>query len=245
MSGLGKWLAGGLGWALGGPIGALFGFAIGSMFDGGSATTVYNTQNKSDKRYHTTRGDFDISLLVLSAAVMKADGKMLKAELDYVKDFFIRQFGKAFTEQRMVVFRDLLKKDLHLPEVCEQIRSNMEHPTRLQLMYYLFGLAAVDGNVHKEEYIVIEHIARRLSISDADFKSLKAMYYKDTESAYQILEIDQLATDEELKKAYRKMAIKYHPDKINHLGDEVKKAATEKFQKVQDAYERIKKERGI
>ena len=245
MSGIGKWIAGGLGWALGGPIGALFGFAIGSMFDGGTETTVYNTQNKSDKKYNTTKGDFDISLLVLSAAVMKADGVMLKAELDYVKDFFIRQFGKAFTEQRMVMFRELLKKDLHLPEVCEQIRSNMEHPTRLQLMYYLFGLAAADGSVHKEEYLVIEDIARRLAISEVDFKSLRAMYYKDTDSAYLVLEIDKTATDEELKKAYRKMAVKYHPDKINHLGDEVKKAATEKFQKVQDAYERIKKERGI
>jgi DnaJ like chaperone protein len=245
MSGFGKWIAGGLGWALGGPIGALFGFAIGSMFDGGSATTVYNPQGQSTSRQQTTRGDFDVSLLVLSAAVMKADGKMLKAELDYVRDFFIKQFGKAFTEQRMVVFRDLLKKDLHLPEVCEQIRHNMEHPTRLQLMYYLFGLAASDGNVHKEEYLVIEDIAKRLAISEVDFKSLKAMYYKDTDSAYKILEIDKTATDEELKKAYRKMAVKYHPDKMNHLGEEVKKAATEKFQKVQDAYEKIKKERGI
>jgi DnaJ like chaperone protein len=59
------------------------------------------------------------------------------------------------------------------------------------------------------------------------------------------LEIDSSASDELLKKAYRKMAIKYHPDKISHLGEEFQNAAKEKFQKVNDAYETIKKERGI
>jgi DnaJ like chaperone protein len=71
------------------------------------------------------------------------------------------------------------------------------------------------------------------------------MYYKDTTSAFKILEIESTATDDEVKKAYRKMAMKYHPDKVRGLGEQHEKSANEKFLKVQEAYEQIKKERGI
>jgi DnaJ like chaperone protein len=59
------------------------------------------------------------------------------------------------------------------------------------------------------------------------------------------LEIDSSATDDEVKKAYRKQAMKHHPDKVSHLGEEIRKAAEEKFQKLNEAYERIKSARGI
>jgi DnaJ like chaperone protein len=71
------------------------------------------------------------------------------------------------------------------------------------------------------------------------------MFVKDTSSAYKILEITPDANDEELKKAYRRMAMKYHPDKVAHLGQDVQKAANTKFQELIAAYEKIKKERGI
>jgi DnaJ like chaperone protein len=79
----------------------------------------------------------------------------------------------------------------------------------------------------------------------ADFNSLKAMFYADVDSDYKILEIHNSASDEELKKAYKKMAVKFHPDKVSHLGEEYQQDAKEKFQKVQQAYESIKKQRGI
>ena len=71
------------------------------------------------------------------------------------------------------------------------------------------------------------------------------MYYKDSDSAYAVLEISPDATDEEVKSAYRRMAMKNHPDKVATLGPEVQKAAEEKFRKVQEAYETIKKQRGM
>ena len=95
------------------------------------------------------------------------------------------------------------------------------------------------------EVDLIEKIAGYLNIARGGFVSIKAMFFKNTNTAYKILDVDPKATDAELKKAYRKMAVKYHPDKLGHLGDDFKKASKEKFLKVKEAYETIKKERGI
>ena len=145
----------------------------------------------------------------------------------------------------MLLFRELLKQETDVAEVCAQIKSNMSLHARLQMLHFLFGISRSDSHVHEKEVAMIERIARYLGIREGDFLSLKAMFYKDAGAAYRILETDQQATDEELKKAYRKMALKYHPDKLAHLGEEFQKSAKEKFQKLNAAYETIKKERGL
>lgn len=240
MAKFGKWLGGGLGWVVGGPIGGIIGFALGSVFDDTKVVVNGNQLNSS-----TQVGDFSVSLLVLAAAVMKADGTVLKSELEYVKKFFIKNFGVAHTQEQMLVFRELLKKEIPVQEVCMQIRQNMEHAARLQLIHFLFGLSSADGAVHQREVDVIAEISGYLGVNHADFNSLKAMFFKDAESDYKILEITKSASDEEVKKAYRKMAVKFHPDKVSHLGEDIQKDAKEKFQKVQAAYEHIKKQRGF
>ena len=116
---------------------------------------------------------------------------------------------------------------------------------RLFLIQYLFGIAQADGHVSTSEVNLIEQIASYFRISDVEFQQLKSMFYKDASNAYKVLGIDSSATDIDIKKAYRKMAVKHHPDKYNQMGEEHQKAAKEKFQKLQDAYETIKKERGF
>ena len=238
-----KWVGGALGWAMGGPLGAILGFALGSVFD--TAEIQVHDPNQKFQRKTTSKGDFSASLLVLSAAVMKADGRVLKSELDYVKQFYIRQFGASQTEEQMLLFKELLKQDIPVKEVCLQIKHYMHYPVRLQLLHYLFGISASDGKVHQQEVNTIIEISNYLGISLKDLESIKAMFFRNTESDYKILEIETTATDEEVKKAYRKMALKYHPDKVTQLGEEFQKAAHEKFQEVQRAYENIKKERKV
>lgn len=242
-----KWIAGTLGWALGGPIGGIFGFALGAMFDNTFTTGPDQVPNDGGQsyRHRTSHNDFIKALLVLASAVMKADGKVEKSELDYVRDFFNRQFGTSHTADYMLVMQEIIKQNIPVREVCEQVRYNMEHPSRLQLLHFLFGISLADGHVHDAEIQLIRQISSYLDISGKDFESIKAMFWKDKDAAYKILEIEKFATDEEVKKAYRKMALKYHPDKISHLGDEFKKSADDKFLKVQEAYELIKKERGL
>ncbi len=237
MAGFGKWIAGGLGWAFGGPIGGILGFIFGSMLDGTNISALQGGM--------TTSGDFSVSLLVLSAAIMKADGKVMKSELDFVKRFFAQSFGEEQATEKMKMLREILKQEIPLQEVCFQIRDNMEYSSRLQLLHYLFGLAGADNQYHESELEVIQNISDFLGLATSDYTSIKAMFVPDFDNAYKILEVSPLATDEEVKKAYRKMAVKYHPDKVVHLGEDVQNAAKEKFQQLNNAFADIKKQRGM
>ena len=242
----GRLIGGGLGWAFGGPIGAILGFAVGSMFDNmNSGEFQVNDGTYSGQTSRTRQADFGAALLALSAAVMKANGVIKKSELDYVKDYYVRQFGDAKAKEYILALREILKQEIPTRQVCLQISNYMPHPMRLQLMHYLFGIAKADGIVDLDEINVVQTIANYLNISQKDFDSIKAMFHKDTNSAYKVLEIEKSATETEIKKAYRKMAIKYHPDKVAGLGEDIQNAAKEKFQKVQEAYDSICKERGI
>ena len=145
----------------------------------------------------------------------------------------------------MQLFKQILKQDFPLQDVCIQIKTNMDHASRLQMIHVLFGLSQADGHVHPLEVEVIHTINNNLGISENDFQSIQAMFYKNTSAAYKILEITSDSKDNDVKKAYRKMASKFHPDKVHHLGEEFQKMAEEKFKSVNDAYQQIKKERGI
>ena len=126
-----------------------------------------------------------------------------------------------------------------------QIRQQLDYSSRLEMMHLLFGLANADSHVNEDELNLLKRIGDYINISNADFVSMQAMFVKNKKAAYQILEIEVSVNDEEVKKAYRKMAMKYHPDKVHHLGPEFQKDAQDKFRKINEAYETIKKERNI
>jgi DnaJ like chaperone protein len=239
MAKFSKFLWGGLGWAIGGPIGGIIGFALGTLIDHS------NTVVEDGSGRQTLPGDFGVSLLILCAAVMKSDDKLLKSELEYVKRFFISQFGVEHAQERMLLFREILKQNYSLPEVCMQIDANLDYPSKLQLVHLLFGLANSDGELHTAEMNTIRTIAGYLHISAGDLNSMSAMFVKDISSAYDILEITRNASNDEIKKAFRKLAALHHPDKVEHLGEDFRKASQEKFKSINEAYTQIKKERGI
>jgi DnaJ like chaperone protein len=240
MGMFGKWLGGGLGFAMGGPIGGLLGFLVGSMIDSSDQISDYGTGT-----VRASQGDFGMSLLVLVAAVMKADGKVVKSELEYVKIFFVRQFGQDSAKQALLTLKDILKQEIPVRDVCLQIKGNMDYASRLQLVHLLFNVSLADTAIHPSEVQMLERISSYLGISSIDFLSIKNMFVPETDSSYKILEIEPSASDEDVKKAYRKMAVKYHPDKVSHLGDEIRKSADEKFARVNEAYNKIKKERSL
>lgn len=249
-----KWLGVGLGFTLGGPIGAAIGFALGSFVDSFSVDEFKQEQidyqrnrqrGSSQQRANTQSGDFEMSLLVLASIVIKADGKVDKRELDFVRTHFVSMYGKERANSAFKLFKGIIKKQVSVRQVCMQIRQHIAHASRLQLIHFLFGIAKADSFVTEVEVEEIRKIAGYLYINQRDFESIKAMFYDASDNAYKILEIKKNATDDEVKSAYRRMAKKYHPDKLQDLGEEHLKGAKEKFQSIQTAYENIKSERGL
>ena len=241
-----KWLGAGLGFTLGGPIGSILGFAVGSFIDGFSREDIELARTYGSTGRNVQSGDFEISLLLLSSVVIKADGKIDERELLYVRDHFKQMYGEERAINAYKLFNVFIKNNqISTLQVCTQIRQNLTHASRLQLVHFLFGIANSDGAVLKVEVNAIKTIAGYLYVSPHDFESIKAMFYSSSDSAYTILEIDKTADNNQVKLAYRKMAKKYHPDKLQHLGEEHIKGAEEKFKQVSKAYEQIQKERGL
>jgi DnaJ like chaperone protein len=257
-----KWIGGAIGWSFGGPIGAIIGLALGSFVDnlaGKGAPLLgerqaerrqrdpYNqgpAQNRQ-QRPQTESGDFEVSLLILASIIIKADGKQDQRELDFVRQQFTNMYGKARANKAFELFKSITKQNISTLKVCAQIKQMMDHASRLQLLHFLFGIAKADGIVTEDELRQIYTITGYLGISSRDYESIKAMFYNSSDNAYKILEIDKSVPDSDVKKAYRTMAKKYHPDRVGHLGKEHQEGAEAKFRQVQEAYEHIQKERGF
>ena len=258
-----RWIAGFLGWVSWGPIGALIGFVLGSFVDAGiesarrltgssGSSGTSSTSGYPGSRGYTAneqRNSFMVSLLVLSSAVIKADGRTHPAELERVRTFIRQNFGDNAVDEAMRIRDGLNAQQVNIYSVGGQIADNMNYSQRLQLFHYLTQIAAADGDFSPSERSVLEAVAGAMRLTRPDTQSILAMYDKQassgTDAAYAILEISPSATDDEVKSAYRRMAMKHHPDKVASLGPEVQKAAEEKFRKIQEAYETIKRQRGL
>ena len=210
-------------------------------YDRGTSTQSRQGRYTADEQ----RNSFFVSLLVLSSAVIKADGRTHPAELRTVREFIRTNFGEQAAAQAEQILQRLDREQVNIYSVGGQIAANMNYSQRLQLFQYLVSIATSDGDFSTSEKSVLEAIASAIRLTSTDAASIIAMYYKEADSAYTVLEISPSATDDEVRSAYRRMAMKYHPDRVATLGPEVQKAAEEKFKKIQEAYAAIKKQRGI
>ena len=224
------------------PGGAILGYFIGSIiqqFFGRGSKSYFQTQVKTSQP-----ADFQINLLSLAATVIKADGLVKSEELQFVRNFFITNYGAQNASSIFETFNAQIKKEAqNILNLSQVFVSQTQYETRLQVLHFLFGVANADGSISQLELNKIDQIAAALRIRFSDFESIKAMFVKSSNNAYKILEITISATDADVKKAYRSMAKKYHPDKLQSKDPAMVKGAKEKFQEVQKAYEIIQKER--
>jgi DnaJ like chaperone protein len=241
---LGRIFGSGIGLLGAGFWGGLVGFGVGAIIDKlhKEGLLLWDSGPSSED---TNPTDFILSSLVLASAVIKSDGKIDDLELSYVNTFLIDQFGKDNIHEYIGIMERAMKSKWDLRKVTQQVRQSTSYETRLQLLYFLFGIANADFNIDDKEIATIKIISIHLGLSTNDHDSIKAMFYHEMDAFYKILEVLPSASDITIKEAYHKMAIKYHPDKVGHLGDAVKIAAKEKFQKVQYAYDTIKSKRGF
>ena len=264
----GKWIGAFLGFANGGPLGALAGYALGWLFDKafeGNGQLGYNHRIDTDDHadyddrqhiYEGQRNSFLFSLLVLASYIIKADGKVMHSEMEVVRRFLRQNFGEqAVSEGEQVLLRlfDQQKQlgtsvfKISIQQSCRQIAANMDYSQRLQLVSFLVLIAQADGHVANEEVAALREVAYYLGLSASDVDSLLNLRSggNDLDAAYKVLGITPDATDDEVKVAYRKMALQHHPDRVATLGDDVRKAAEKKFQEINNAKELIYKSRGM
>lgn len=243
-----KWAGAFLGFIFRGVLGAIVGFFVGSLLDSmfsresGGGRSVFG----DFARPNVSPADFELNLLSLCSIVIKADGSVSQRELDYVRQYFVNTYGKEKANAIFRTFNEVIKKrEVSAQRICNYLNQRTRYEVRLQLLHFLFGIAQSDGRVSQAELNKLNQLAGFLRIGTYDFSSIKAMFFKEADQAYKILEIQKSATDNEVKKAYRKMAKKYHPDRVVTQDEAIKKGAEEKFKQVQKAYETIQKERGI
>lgn len=259
--GFGKWIGGIVGFMAAGPLGALAGYAIGSMLENNNEDD-YNTgggyggHTYQDPAYGQ-RNSFLFSMLVMASYIIKADGKVMHSEMEFVRQFLRVNFGEASVAEGNQILLNLFEQrkrmDANNPSAFKntihecgmQIRQYMSYEQRLQLLSFLAKIAQSDGNVCKEEIEALKEVAIAMGMSVQEVESMLNLGGHTLEEAYKVLEIEPTATDDEVKKAYRKMALKHHPDRVATLGEDVKKAAEEKFQQINNAKEIIFKARGL
>jgi len=267
MSGFMKWLFAGLGWAIGGPIGGILGFFIGKAFSP-DVQIDYGDSSSHRGPYRNTGSQQDVNaaLMVLIAAVMKVDGDVKRSELDYVKRFLLQNYGEEHGKEMLKVLQQMVQQDIPIDQVCRQIKVNTDYNTRYHMVDFLFGIGAADGAFNQAELNILRLIAQYLGISSSDYTSIYERhvgtgssgysgyssgsgsgYSRSTynKNPYKVLGIESTATDDEVKKAYRKMAMKYHPDRVAGMSEEMQRNAAEQMKEINEAYETIKSARGM
>ena len=253
---IGKWIGGVIGWMAGGPLGALAGFVIGSLFDSTVITTNIQPQNNDDPTIGH-RNSFLFSMLVMASYIIKADGKIMHSEMEFVRRFLRDNFGEQAMNEGNQILLNLFEQRKRMDAVnpnsfkqtiydCgQQIAANLNYGERLQLLRFLAMIAMSDGNVCVQEIEALREVATAMNLSANDVDSMINLGSSNLDAAYKVLEIDSSATDDEVKAAYRALAKKHHPDRVATLGDDIHKAAEEKFRQINEAKEQIFKARNI
>lgn len=252
---LGKWIGGIMGFMAMGPLGALAGYAIGSLFD--KAAYTPENMDAGNETYTGQRNSFLFSLLVMASYIIRADGKIMHSEMEFVRRFLRTNFGEDAVAEGEQILLNLFEQRKRMEatnpyafqntirECGAQIAANMSYEERLQLLSFLAQIARSDGNVCAAEIDALKEVAQSMQLSAKEVESMLNLSGNSLEEAYKVLEVEPTATDDEVRAAYRRLALKHHPDRVATLGEDIRKAAEEKFQSINNAKERIYKARGM
>lgn len=242
-----KWVAAFLGYYMFRIPGAVLGLILGILLENLENTTKHSGRSGGNVTRQTSfPGDFELNLIALCSIISKADGPVNPQELDYIQQYFLNTYGKKKADAILNSFTKILKKkEIPAQRVCTYMRQHTAYEVRIQLLHFLFGIAQADGIVNRAEASTLKEVSGYLHMKRNDFENIKSLFIKNTDNAYSILDLDREATDKDLKKAYRNMAKKYHPDRVVTQNETIRKEAEEKFKEIQQAYETIQKERGI
>lgn len=251
---IGKWIGGILGFVAFGPLGALAGVILGSLYE--DKEDEPQGRAYADPR-RGERNSFLFSMLVMASYIIRADGKIMHSEMEYVRQFLRRNFGDVAVEEGQQIllrlFEQAKRMDQEYPwgfrqtiqDCGRQMAQSLRYEERLQLLAFLSEIAKSDGHVCEAEIQALKEVAALIGLSEQEVESMLNLRGDSLDEAYKVLEVAPSATDEEVRTAYRRLAVTHHPDKVANLGEDIRRAATEKFQRINEAKEKIYKARGM
>ena len=205
-------------------------------------STYESSQTESHNRF--------VFLLVnILVKIAQADGHFTRAELNAILNFF--QYQLRYNQDQMYWVKQLVKEareaETDLRQLLEEFRTSFAYEPRLILLELIYQLIYTKQPPPETELRLARDIALLLQISVWDQRTIEAKYmYRQRQEAtsasqleeqyYAVLGLEKGADFAEIKKAYRKLSMQYHPDKVGHLGEEFKKVAEEKMKEINVAY---------
>jgi DnaJ like chaperone protein len=251
----GKLFGAALGFSFGGPIGALLGTAIGHLVD----VTDDGTSPRGPLGMPPGVGQsnenltFVTSLVYLLVGTARSDGDATVSELDTIRRFFRRQLGYGEAQMHIIgrIIAAAVERNIHLAETCADIRRRTEYEERLFLVRLCFEIAASDHVLSSTEDSFVRQAAQSLGIEEYDFMMVRRTFVSGEDASagtghqtgdrnpYAVLGVPPGSTHDQVQRAYRELAARYHPDKVSHLGEEFIELATSKFTEIQNAYDQI------
>ena len=259
----GSWIGGFIGYMFGGSLGALAGIILGGLVDlvtGGSGSMRIGQSSHSfgggrgEAPPVNQRGSFLFSLLVLTAYIIKADGKVMHSEMELVRQMLRQNFGEQAVSEGEQILTRLFNEQKRqgtagfrqtVQQCCAEMAMGMNYGQRLQLLNFLVMVAKADGSVPQSEIQALRDVSSWMRLQPSEVDSMLNLGGDSLEEAYKVLGVSPQASDDEVKRAYRRMALEHHPDKVAALGEDVRKAAERKFQEINAAKDRIWKARGL
>lgn len=263
----GKFLGAALGYTFGGPFGALLGAAIGYAVDEDSgASGAAAVPGKGGRPGFTKGSEREIAyvetLVLFLTGAARADGRVTGEKVETIRRFFGEQLGYGGPQLALIkrLIDESFRKAVDLPRECAAIAARTVYEERLFLIQLAYRVSVADGELAGSEEAYIGRAARLFGVEEQDLVMIAERFARFREGAgdgsggpgpravpnpYAVLGVSPSAGDEEIQKAYRLLAAKYHPDKVLHLGQEFIDLAHRKFTIIALAYDTIRKERGL
>lgn len=248
-----------IGYVLLGLPGAVLGFLIGGSFE---RVRNYGAGGFNPLTRGNRQAVFLRTVFLLQGKLAKADGHISQAEIDHT-EHFMRQLGMTAEHRQQAIswFREGAAADFAIAPALREFMAHCGHTRNLPrvLLVYLMVMALADGVMDNAERGLLQEVAGQLGYSAAEFQQLLDMTLNQSQfsgqqprgsaldDAYKALGVDKSCSDQELKRAYRRLISQYHPDKLMGQGvpEDMLKVATEQARDIQTAYDLIKKDRGI
>ncbi|MBG12322.1 MAG: co-chaperone DjlA [Alcanivorax sp.] len=269
----GKLIVGLLGMLIGGPIGLAIGVLIGHFLDRG----VERVQSFNPFRPYRPGEREDVQDALFSAVfsimghLAKADGRVSEQEIGQAEAIMSRmQLNDEQRRRAQEAFRQGKDDDFPLDQTVAEFRQRIRRRRHLVVVFLelLLQTALADGELHAEEERILFRVAAGLGVPESQFRQILNMVLAQARfggagaggaggaagpsrpslgEAYQVLGVSEEASDQEVKKAYRRLMSEHHPDKLAARGvpDEMIRVSTEKTAEISKAYDMIKEARGM